>query len=577
MKKLICLALALALLLSLGVPAIADTGGEEHVIEQRTIPTYISTEQTVIDLPWYILDGEEEILWADMDTWASLYPLLASEPGWQITGQGEGSIYTLTRENGMTMTLDFDKDTIRFLDYNYFLQSPSENGITLIEVLASSSMGFDAEGNPYLFQRQEDASFNRPGEELEFDLGAYGIDLIEQDGVYYVPLNTLVDIMLTPKTQYFLLYNTEAAFLVSSSSLGDTDNPTALADIYYSVEPRERSEACIRYSYGELCMILDHFYGQKSSHQIDSFNTIFHNMAFDEALKSPDAAYADAALKAFIRIYMDDSHSGFLMPSWMGGQDPKYQINQYGKSSERLGNSFDRWLNARAAAYPDGVPGYEEVGNTAYITFDSFVYMPYYDYYGTPEEELAGLDTVGLITYAHKMITRENSPIENVVMDLSCNGGGMADAAVFAIGWFLGEAEICFSDKSTGAQSIIVYRTDANLNREFGEEDTLDGLNLYCLISPCSFSCGNLVPAAFKSSQRVTLIGRTSGGGSSEVMFTSTAWGSTYRISGPKNLSLMKNGSMYDIDQGVEPDFYLSKLSSFYDREKLTQIINDMA
>ena len=62
-------------------------------------------------------------------------------------------------------------------------------------------------------------------------------------------------------------------------------------------------------------------------------------------------------------------------------------------------------------------------------------------------------DTIGLIIKAHAQITRENSPIENVVIDLSCNGGGVADTAVFVIAWFLGEANIGSKDTMTGAVS----------------------------------------------------------------------------------------------------------------------------
>ena len=185
-------------------------------------------------------------------------------------------------------------------------------------------------------------------------------------------------------------------------------------------------------------------------------------------------------------------------------------------------------------------------------------------------------DTVALIIYANRQIKRENSPIENVVIDLSNNPGGAIDAAAFVIAWYLGEADLAYQDQSTGMLSASAYRADVNLDREFDERDTVSDKNLYCLISPNSFSCGNLVPACFKASQKVTLIGRKSGGGSCNVQFASTAWGSFFKMSGQRNLSTLKNGSMYDIDQGIDPDYYLSKLTSFYDREKLAETINRM-
>ena len=42
-------------------------------------------------------------------------------------------------------------------------------------------------------------------------------------------------------------------------------------------------------------------------------------------------------------------------------------------------------------------------------------------------------DTIASVIKAHRQITRENSPIRNVVLDLSLNGGGDAPAAVFLL------------------------------------------------------------------------------------------------------------------------------------------------
>ena len=129
---------------------------------------------------------------------------------------------------------------------------------------------------------------------------------------------------------------------------------------------------------------------------------------------------------------------------------------------------------------------------------------------------------------------------------------------------------------ATGAQSTALYRADVNLDRHFDEKDELAGKNLYCLTSPLSFSCGNLVPWIFKSSGKVTLLGDTTGGGSCVVLPMSSAWGSLFQTSGTSRISFVKNGSYYDVDRGVDPDVFLTKVSTFCDREKLTEIINNL-
>ena len=150
----------------------------------------------------------------------------------------------------------------------------------------------------------------------------------------------------------------------------------------------------------------------------------------------------------------------------------------------------------------------DTAGNTAYITFDDFVFNDL-DYYTVKAEDNLD-DTVALTLYAYQQITRENSPIENVVLDLSNNGGGQADAAAFVLGAFLGDASISMMNPASGALVCENYKVDLNLDRQFDEKDSLKDYNLFCIESPVSFSCGNLVPCVLKNSDRVTLLGRPS-------------------------------------------------------------------
>ena len=83
---------------------------------------------------------------------------------------------------------------------------------------------------------------------------------------------------------------------------------------------------------------------------------------------------------------------------------------------------------------------------------------------------------------------------------------------------------VSLTSPATGALSTSICRADVNLDREFNDLDTVAGKNLYCLVPPVSFSCGNLVPWVFKASGAVTLLGDTSGGGSCVVRFMSSAW-----------------------------------------------------
>ena len=276
-----------------------------------------------------------------------------------------------------------------------------------------------------------------------------------------------------------------------------------------------------------------------------------------------------------IDYYFDDLHSVFNEYSYLTGLNPISKST--GIANRKIEEHTTEYGRARDAAYPNGWLSYEEVGNTAYITFDSFE-SKYIGaaFYKAKEEAFELEDTVGLIIQAHEQITRENSPIENVVVDLSNNSGGAVDAAVVVLGWLLGDAPFSVKNMATGAMSTSIYRVDVNLDHVFDEKDTVSDKNLYCLISPVSFSCGNLVPAALKSSQKVTLLGRTSGGGSCVVQQASTAYGTMFQISAAQRISFLKNGSFYDIDQGIEPDYYIDHIANYYNRAALTDYINGL-
>ena len=637
MKKLIAVLLCICLALGM-VPAVAEDAVDYWAspqISMKTFPVYHKTIDNVWreDFPVYFVNGVEDLPFIDLTDWKDIVVYSYNEG--DLTGEKkfdlvpeireDGLAVSLTRENGYYMTVDFEAGTITFLDYVAFVNP------AYLPYMDVGGIPETINGEPFLLQYTQDR--NLYGHMTLINLRDYGIPMVAQDGKFLLPLQTLVAFTLA-NAGMSLYYNGQALYLADIQTMahprdqfqetlaayglltpdvvakyqsfegtfdekfnyllelvsGSSEQGKKLVDDYhagletnfylhYAAAPdAPRSSALIEYGFMELALEMDCFYGLKESHYIDDFFDFFMQNEIGIGLLDPDAAKADQAVADMTQYWFDDSHSSFLSSSYLSGSDANKNWGFNVNSSFTLNQK----LATLRAQYPNAGLSYYEVGDTAYITFDQFAATVtetgLADYYTLAKEGNLPADTIGIIYEAHKQITRENSPIKNVVLDLSLNGGGMAITAFYTLGWFLGEANYSYRNTFTGAQTTRFFRADVNLDHKFDENDTLAGrgLNLYCLISPKSFSCGNLVPWVLKASGDVTLLGKTSGGGSCVVGFNTTAWGSSYRYSSPKRIAFVKNGAYYDVDTGVEPDHVIDDYNHFYDRDALTEFIHGL-
>ena len=582
MKRILSILLALTMLLTLSVPAFAEEAkNETPAISKEDMSFYLNDLDDMKTYPVYFMGGSD-VPYFSLADWAELMTYLmrtyvkkGQDISFELNFSMENNTGVLTREDGYPAYFDCDKDSIYFWDYDGF-QRPDEDRV-LIDILGTDNPGSDEE--VMYFQRCP-GSYERYGKDVTLDLGSYGIDMVADGGNCYVPIQTLSDFLLA--IQYMnVFYNGEAFYVVQFGGMGGfVADYSPIGEKFHTAAPKERSAAMAAFSYGELCAVMDYLYGLKAVHGFESFDLLCRQAGCDVALKGTDTYAADEALYKMINIHLDDGHSNFVncspLPTDAPSRDAYFKMLQELGIGNALKNTFDDpFAEARAAFYPDGAPVYEEVGNTAYITFDEFKDPEEgTDYYAAaPTAEVS--DTIGVMLYAYSQIMRDGSPVENVVLDLSNNSGGSSDMAIFVVSAFLGQGSVTVENTMSGAVATGLYKVDMNLDRQFDEQDLgLTGKNLFCLISPNSFSCGNLVPNVFKNTGKVMLLGRTSGGGSCSVLPLSTVYGTDFRISSPYRLAFSKNGSFYDIDRGAEPDFSLARLSTFYDRAALTDYIN---
>lgn len=552
-------------------------------ITSKEMDFYIVGTENILKNPVYFI-GNSDVPYFSLKDCGELYTLFMREIFYQdqnisfeLKFSKKDEVGTLTRVDGepYTMTVDCAADKITFLDYDAFIR-PDEKRV-LVDVLSADDPLSDDDVN---FFKRTSNSYERYGDELVLDLAAYGIDLVADDKDCYIPAQTFSDFLLAMK-YVNLYYNGKAIFFAIYTQMNDTpETESELGKIFYSVKPKKVSEEMGKFNYAELCLAFDNLYGLKEIHGIENFDSLCRQVGCREILMGTDTEQADEELYTIISKHLDDLHSNFNAVSPFSRKTLNEEFDKkigMGQSKLALLKQRDNYLEVREKFYPNGVPAYEEIGNTAYITFDKFIGVPQdADYYQTAPTENA-TDTIGIILYAYSRIMRENSPIENVVLDLSCNTGGEADTAIYTVSAFLGEGYASLKNTMTNALATGVYNVDVNLDHKYDLNDRgFLSKKIFCLISPVSFSCGNLVPNVFKNSNKVTLIGRTSGGGSCVILPMTTAYGTYFQLSGPMRLAFIKNGSFYDIDRGAEPDYPLMFPESFYNRANLTKYINEI-
>lgn len=547
--------------------ALVSCNNSSVTITNEELPLYINSTTSVGNLALSFVNGDKSIPYLSLEKAASFvdqYYHSLPDKDFTLTSSSEKHQYTLTRENGATACFDFEKKKLTFSDYDEFLRlSFAVNGLDIF-----STSGLDQSGKAAYLERVSGSSFEKAGGEKTLDLGAYNIPLVEKDGVGYLPLATVSDLMLGGMNAA-AVYNTKCVIISSGQLKGD------LATLYYNAPTGNRSEALAQFSYDEMRLALDSLYGLKEKHDITDFESYFTSTGLKSDLLSTDPKTSGTAMAKLAMSYFADFHSGYDNNSFYLGSSENIVTAKIASPDVVDFYTTAATVSAyRKQAYPNGCPGYEEIGNTAYVTFDHF--MPAATDYYSAAPTSSATDTMGVIGYAQSRIFRSLSPVTNVVLDLSTNLGGDADAAIYTISWMLGLGRSHLKESFTGATSSNSYRCDTNFDRTFDANDTVSSKRLFCLCSPMSFSCGNWVPCALKESGKVTIIGQTSGGGACSVIPLALADGTFYQISGYRKLCTEKNGVYYDIDQGATPDYRIANFSDFFNRTTLSAYLNTL-
>ena len=345
---------------------------------------------------------------------------------------------------------------------------------------------------------------------------------------------------------------------------------------------------------------MDNFYGIRTTRGIKSYAEYYESLSWSDKFISPKGADRGFAYATAINM-LDDQHTalgltGVGISTW-GERDGFGNAIPSKLKTERnaLNNAL---INQRLKAYGleksqdlRTFEKYSQDGKTAYIYLNEFAHEAKAATKENgqivsrkSEAELAKTDS-----YYYLLNRIHNLPqgVENIVIDMSTNGGGtlgVLDKIATLFAKKNGFETYTYNDVTGDINTTTVY-IDSNYDSVFDDNDVFGNkYKFYLLTSPCSFSCGNALPFWCGLAGTATPIGQTSGGG--ECSVTSSQFGSLKSFTHSSNTHIMYyKTQMVDGKEVKTPvfaegggevsGFYELGYENFYDFQLIADMIKE--
>ncbi|MCQ2752683.1 MAG: S41 family peptidase [Bacilli bacterium] len=514
---------------------------------------------------------------------------------------GHQSIFTNTTTK-VTAVMDYDTQTITYKDVTKYLCESSDSRIP---------PGCDMGGNQF---------FNQPisergtPSEYTINLKKYSLRGYLVDGEGYLPEAVMMN-TLAPYPYLGIIYNGKGCYLTPGSGAKEG---------FYRAMKRIADEAVIfddefmEYNYNILALMLDFRFGLaggtrecRNPNCYEETHTFFKN-AYDvlkeykKDICSKEPNVSAAAITDFKINELDDGGHSFyrasnVFTSSYNKSREMYTREKTGASTKR-DKGLDEYsltlatLNNLEAARADTdynptkmtgdenadaafaiYPNEAETKHVAYITFDSFTAA---ESAGTADpDDITDANyyqnMVSLIYYANKKI-QEDDEIHDILINLSCNGGGAVYVGEFITSWLCESSTLTLYNRLDKSRRTSTRKADVNLNGHIDAEDYLnngkddqDKYNVYFIISNGSFSCGNLLPCLMKDyypEDKLHFIGTRTGGGCCAVDSGNfDAIGDNFTLSSLYTLCWKDSNETVEDGVFADEEFKLDEPAEFFD------------
>ncbi len=506
-------------------------------------------------------------------TFGNFLSTLAGENSY-IDDYKNGS-YVFNIGNSFEASINASEGTLTFDKFELFIAALNQSPVVNNLVTTVSTKGI------YL-SASDTSTYTYPGKTV-FDIKGADLDIIADGDEVYLPFSvlnsTFFESLSTPfafnGNDFYLCFNT--MFVKPVKDAAGKSVMSSYGKDYYSgsYSTKNRSQSMADYAYASLCYNINNFYGFHDKYDNFSLDTYLRNKypTVRNHLKSTHIeTYETGVNELFMNVFGDGHTTTYSFSSFYGGLSNTTRNNVTPSAREiKLTADYKELTAAKTLALGQSYSPLAFKNKTAIIRFDSF------DTTGTVVttknvSELQTTESFALFYECFEQIKKHGN-IENVVFDLTTNGGGAADALVATLGFLTNDVKINLDNATTKSTTELHYKVDTNLDGNFDSNDSYKGkFNFFALTSSFSFSCANLFPTVCKDTGCAKIIGEQSGGGACVVRNSVTADGMPVRMSGLERLNYKKDGKMIDNDDGIASDYEFSR-AFFYNDTKIAEFV----
>jgi len=369
--------------------------------------------------------------------------------------------------------------------------------------------------------------------EVVIDFDDYDFDFVRHNDKYLIPLH--IANLFYSGSMYDVYYNGDKVYGIDTYQLMDDSGVSELISTS-SLNAADMPEDVRAATYDYMAFIFDYFYGLKAEQSVDTYYDKLVDFQTNYMLQSDPIAY-DAT---FNFIYQrDDLHTSHM---FTGIYEDHYDK---GLSWDDLGSKTTKYYEASDAM------GGSCNNKQPYATYDNdtigVIFIEGFEA-ETPDEFEASVNALLAIP-----------TIETIVMDLSCNGGGILGAAFQILGFLTDDPVAIHSKDTTDLSTDSWYMSTANAAVD---------VEWYILTSTLTFSAANLTTSVAKDMGIATIIGTDSSGGACSITAMLLPDGSGIMIS---STGMLTDDDYNSIEAGIDVDILMQDPT---DMAELVTLIN---